>query len=431
MAWKVRLFLKNENRANCQLSIQNSNDYNQVQLLTEALMKHAINITHHPRRFMETNPNAAQPKDFTLYPGKMDHITCVSVRVGSLPSHPYTCLQSVLDDPVARGFFEEFLKKCRRNLEKKETIDSVMADPVVDLQFYYAVEEISNTKADELQIERLLDICNHFFGSKDDMVQGFDSSSEFLLPPLSPTRSPLSSYSSSTVPLVVLTTAEPPAIDSLGTSPMDKTPEKYVAPIASAEKSFLSSSGCLSASLVCVVCATTPCSCTRLCISSATKKDIAVSLRASLIMVQREVANRLEGRYFRDFADSWWMKEGWIQYKNKKRRPFYPVPSLPFVEKKLERSSSSFSVSTEKLRSKSKSSKGKERKKKKKERKERHHRRDAKSEKEVATVAIEKLTIVDTSAAEQDKETIVDTLLVNITENNSSGDVTSNYENSQ
>jgi hypothetical protein len=31
---------------------------------------------------MEKNPNAVEPKDYKEYPGKMDHATCIAVKVG-------------------------------------------------------------------------------------------------------------------------------------------------------------------------------------------------------------------------------------------------------------------------------------------------------------------------------------------------------------
>jgi len=46
-------------------------------------------------------------RDFNLYPGKMDHVTCVGVRIGSLPPNPYDSLQTVLADPI--GSFVSFV----------------------------------------------------------------------------------------------------------------------------------------------------------------------------------------------------------------------------------------------------------------------------------------------------------------------------------
>ncbi len=46
------------------------------------LLQHALNITQPSRDFMITNPKLRLPSDYTLYPGKMDHTTCLTVRVG-------------------------------------------------------------------------------------------------------------------------------------------------------------------------------------------------------------------------------------------------------------------------------------------------------------------------------------------------------------
>jgi hypothetical protein len=53
--------------------------------ILEAFLRNSLRNTHRCRSFMETNPGARQPTDYYAYPGKMDHTTCVCVRVGVVP----------------------------------------------------------------------------------------------------------------------------------------------------------------------------------------------------------------------------------------------------------------------------------------------------------------------------------------------------------
>jgi hypothetical protein len=54
-----------------------------VKLIVDVLLQHCVNITKSSREFMENNPKQKQPHDFKAYPGKLDHATCVCLRVGA------------------------------------------------------------------------------------------------------------------------------------------------------------------------------------------------------------------------------------------------------------------------------------------------------------------------------------------------------------
>jgi len=45
------------------------------------LLKHSINVTKKSRIYLEQNPTKREPSDHSLYPGKMDHTTCLTFRV--------------------------------------------------------------------------------------------------------------------------------------------------------------------------------------------------------------------------------------------------------------------------------------------------------------------------------------------------------------
>eukprot|EP00013_Stygamoeba_regulata_P029667 CAMPEP_0177651328 /NCGR_PEP_ID=MMETSP0447-20121125/12482_1 /TAXON_ID=0 /ORGANISM="Stygamoeba regulata, Strain BSH-02190019" /LENGTH=623 /DNA_ID=CAMNT_0019154387 /DNA_START=56 /DNA_END=1927 /DNA_ORIENTATION=+ len=73
-------------------------------VMVERLLDHAKQSTHASRTFMEENPEKKQPHDYILYPGKMDHTTCVCFRVGPVkfrdrPAYKniHSTLQSVFD----------------------------------------------------------------------------------------------------------------------------------------------------------------------------------------------------------------------------------------------------------------------------------------------------------------------------------------------
>jgi len=50
--------------------------------IAKRLIVHCMQTTAKGREFMEQNPNSALEHDYTKYPGKMDHTTCVGFRVG-------------------------------------------------------------------------------------------------------------------------------------------------------------------------------------------------------------------------------------------------------------------------------------------------------------------------------------------------------------
>lgn len=53
-----------------------------VTSVVDVLLQHCVNITKASREFMEQNPKLKLPPDFKMYPGKLDHATCVCLSVG-------------------------------------------------------------------------------------------------------------------------------------------------------------------------------------------------------------------------------------------------------------------------------------------------------------------------------------------------------------
>jgi len=49
---------------------------------TSALIDHCRKLTVTTRLFMEANPEKGLPKDYVQFPGKVDHTTCVAIRIG-------------------------------------------------------------------------------------------------------------------------------------------------------------------------------------------------------------------------------------------------------------------------------------------------------------------------------------------------------------
>jgi serine/threonine protein phosphatase PrpC len=53
--------------------------------VTKSVVQHCQEKTKKTRSFMESNPYSKEPSDHKTYPGKLGHIACLSVRVGTVP----------------------------------------------------------------------------------------------------------------------------------------------------------------------------------------------------------------------------------------------------------------------------------------------------------------------------------------------------------
>jgi len=58
-----------------------------VQNVTTRLLKHSLNVTKKTREWMQSNPRKREPTNYAQYPGKMDHTTCLAIRVGAANSN--------------------------------------------------------------------------------------------------------------------------------------------------------------------------------------------------------------------------------------------------------------------------------------------------------------------------------------------------------
>eukprot|EP01119_Soliformovum_irregulare_P000407 TRINITY_DN10280_c0_g1_i1.p1 TRINITY_DN10280_c0_g1~~TRINITY_DN10280_c0_g1_i1.p1 ORF type:complete len:649 (+),score=163.72 TRINITY_DN10280_c0_g1_i1:75-2021(+) len=50
--------------------------------VVDALVKYAVDLTQPTRAFMEAHSDQKQPADYVQFPGKLDHTTCICIRVG-------------------------------------------------------------------------------------------------------------------------------------------------------------------------------------------------------------------------------------------------------------------------------------------------------------------------------------------------------------
>lgn len=50
--------------------------------IVEHLINYCWNITEPSRQWMEQNIGKKLPSDYITFPGKLDHTTCVAIRVG-------------------------------------------------------------------------------------------------------------------------------------------------------------------------------------------------------------------------------------------------------------------------------------------------------------------------------------------------------------
>eukprot|EP01126_Amoeba_proteus_P000554 TRINITY_DN1015_c0_g1_i1.p2 TRINITY_DN1015_c0_g1~~TRINITY_DN1015_c0_g1_i1.p2 ORF type:complete len:237 (+),score=51.67 TRINITY_DN1015_c0_g1_i1:1831-2541(+) len=78
-----------------------------MQSLTEVIIRFCFEITKASKGFMEKNPFKPLPRDYVLYPGKLDHITCVCVRVCHCAldfQSPEDCFKKIFWHMISRNF---------------------------------------------------------------------------------------------------------------------------------------------------------------------------------------------------------------------------------------------------------------------------------------------------------------------------------------
>jgi hypothetical protein len=66
----------------CSFAVGGEEEIYSPAAITSKLIKHCLEITGKSRQWMEQNPRDKLPNDYVQYPGKMDHTTCLTIRVG-------------------------------------------------------------------------------------------------------------------------------------------------------------------------------------------------------------------------------------------------------------------------------------------------------------------------------------------------------------
>src|SRR3990167_2760782 len=85
--------------------ILKSNNQISTSTILDATMKFSHEITKSSREFMQTNPGKRLPRDYDLYPGKMDHTTSILFRVGYISEPSPLELLSSPNSPSRYFFF--------------------------------------------------------------------------------------------------------------------------------------------------------------------------------------------------------------------------------------------------------------------------------------------------------------------------------------
>eukprot|EP01128_Nolandella_sp_AFSM9_P000306 TRINITY_DN10475_c0_g1_i1.p1 TRINITY_DN10475_c0_g1~~TRINITY_DN10475_c0_g1_i1.p1 ORF type:complete len:1344 (+),score=264.20 TRINITY_DN10475_c0_g1_i1:27-4034(+) len=89
---------------------------------TRTLIEHALSSTSKTLKYMEDNPTLPEPADYRDYPGKMDHTTCVCMKVGEMFD------ESEFEDTRAKQ------KKIKRGGKPKRTVSlTPVADKIPQL----------------------------------------------------------------------------------------------------------------------------------------------------------------------------------------------------------------------------------------------------------------------------------------------------------
>lgn len=78
-----------------------------VKLITHKLLSHALLNTETSRSWMISNPGKRLPKDWIVFPGKMDHTTCLSFRVGRAVDS-CSSFETQAPEPVVMEKLQEF-----------------------------------------------------------------------------------------------------------------------------------------------------------------------------------------------------------------------------------------------------------------------------------------------------------------------------------
>lgn len=76
--------IQNEFRCRKMEEVINSVPKVTPQTIVESLLNYCVKTTAACREFMEAHLGGKQPKDYIKYPGKLDHTTCIAVRVGNI-----------------------------------------------------------------------------------------------------------------------------------------------------------------------------------------------------------------------------------------------------------------------------------------------------------------------------------------------------------
>jgi len=66
-------------------------------LITKKIVKYCMDLTAASREYMEQNPFLALAHDYDKYPGKMDHTTCVALKVGMFNKEKEKLMEKELD----------------------------------------------------------------------------------------------------------------------------------------------------------------------------------------------------------------------------------------------------------------------------------------------------------------------------------------------
>lgn len=103
------------------------------QQIVEVLLRHAVDITSSSRDFMESYPHKRLPHNFKLYPGKMDHVSCVCIRVGAASTDPTDPL-SVTVTAHLSAYKDNIVDNNTGNTENGKTADYDEQAAILELE---------------------------------------------------------------------------------------------------------------------------------------------------------------------------------------------------------------------------------------------------------------------------------------------------------
>eukprot|EP01114_Cavostelium_apophysatum_P008242 TRINITY_DN2059_c0_g3_i1.p1 TRINITY_DN2059_c0_g3~~TRINITY_DN2059_c0_g3_i1.p1 ORF type:complete len:703 (+),score=132.40 TRINITY_DN2059_c0_g3_i1:1461-3569(+) len=111
------------------------------------LTEHVLNLTKPSRSFMEDNPDKKLPADYLKYPGKLDHSTCVSFKIGVKRPESSRNLQKSNSDGQVPELTTRFWKSCTTKDGKKYFFNTLTRETTWEIPTFKNPHQLDRSKS--------------------------------------------------------------------------------------------------------------------------------------------------------------------------------------------------------------------------------------------------------------------------------------------